>query len=236
MAKMTTHAGRGNASRGDENQTRKKSSRVVLKGYGKRLRDSRELLGLSRKDVSQSLGWSESRVISYENETTEPNGSEYAELGEQYGCDRAWLTFGDDYAMHLGVRSPGLMRGVWLPQLGGGQLPVPSDLVFGLPGPLMCAAVTESTDFGLLAGNVLILQTKAVPTAGDVWAIKGAIDGVRAGWMVSASRTTAKVRLDIDDGVVSVAVGRLLGRVVAMMKRTVCSTPDTPKRKGRPRQ
>jgi len=69
-----------------------------------------------------------------------------------------------------------------------------------------------------------------------VWAIKGAIDGVRAGWMVSASRTTAKVRLDIDDGVVSVAVGRLLGRVVAMMKRTVCSTPDTPKRKGRPRQ
>jgi transcriptional regulator with XRE-family HTH domain len=194
-----------------------------------RLRDERERKrdrggaapeGLTRKEVAAALGWSESRLVSYESGSTQPNVLEIQQLADYYVCDAAWLAFGSSDVDDSPVASKA--HGLLLPRIGGGRLSVPESLVAGVTGPLACAVVGDHAGFGLSRGDVLVVQTKAAPAPGALWVVRHG-EELRAAWIVSAARTGVQVRLGIAGAPVAANHAVLVGRVVATMQRTEVS-------------
>lgn len=225
--------GRGRAPDAGRQPAEKKRSGVVLTGRGERLRDAREQMGFGRKYVADTLGWSESRLISYEMEATQPNASEIEELAKMYGRDRAWLAWGEDYE-RLSIRRAAST--LWLPCLNGGDVAVPLRVVAGIAGRLECALVDEATSLGLSPGDVLVVRVDEAPTIGALWALRSAVDGVCSGWIVTTSRSSAQVKLDHDAGAVAVAARNLLGRVVATLRRAPQNDQKPARTTAKPRR
>jgi len=187
--------------------------------FGSRLRAAREALAIGRKEAARTLGWSESRLISYESDATQPNLSELEALAALFQRDRAWLAFGDAYAGAAGARSLGAAGSVWVPLLGGGELAVPASVVAGSPGPLLCVSIEGDGGFGLSSGDVVVVRSGETPAPGVAWAVRAHGETIRVGWVRGVGRGGVELQLDLLASTVSVGVDRLLGRLVATLRR-----------------
>lgn len=167
---------------------------------------------LPRREAARRLGWSESRLISYEAGTTQPNASELERMATSYSVDVVWLAFGDR------TRDAGTSV-LWIPGLSGEAVPVPLGLIAGVPGPFLCVELGDSAGLGMSEGDVLVLEVEAVAAPGDLWAARSAEGDVLLGWLENAGGRKHQLRLDVAGTAVGVSTDALLGRVVATMKR-----------------
>lgn len=189
-------------------------SRVAAPAPGRadRLREARLNKGLGRKDAAERLGWSESRLISYEAGGTQPNASELERMATVYGVDVVKLAFGD-------ASRDGSTAVLWIPGLDGRNVPVPLGLIAGVPGPFLCVELLMSPGLGLSAGDVLVLEVEAPRQHGALWAARSGHGDVSLGWLEGAGGRKTQLRIDAAGTALGVTGDDLLGRVVATMQR-----------------
>lgn len=183
----------------------------AIEDFPSRLRTRREASGCTRPQLAELLGWSVSRILFYEQGKTEPSLGDLHRLAAVLMVDPIWLAFG--------ARTERAALGsVWVPLHGGGELPIPTLLVEGMIGPLICAQI-RSSGMGLSSGDILVVRPTAAPVPGDLWVVALDDGEPRLARITRALKHTVEAQITLVGAPVEIGRPHLLGRVVASLQR-----------------